>query len=80
MAEIIGENIVSKKKDTKKDVKKAITKAVLKAAKESKNGKKKLSCKKAFKIAEEFGVKPIEVGKICNKEKVKFINCQLGCF
>ena len=42
--------------------------------------KKQLSCRKAHKIAEEFNMPLIEVGRICEEEKVKIYACQLGCF
>ncbi len=52
---------------------------VLKAA-EKKDNRLYIKCADAFKIAEKFDVKPIIIGKICNKEKIKIENCQLGCF
>lgn len=52
---------------------------VLKASHE-KDGRLYIECAEAFKIAEQFHLKPIEVGKICNEKKIKIINCQLGCF
>ncbi|HUT63599.1 MAG TPA: hypothetical protein VMZ04_06550 [Anaerolineae bacterium] len=41
---------------------------------------RKLRCAAALKIADQFGVKPMEVGKICNEKKIRISNCQLGCF
>ena len=41
---------------------------------------KKLACADAFKLAAQFGVKPREVGRICNQQKIKICKCQLGCF
>ncbi len=41
---------------------------------------KRLSCKKAFALAEEFECLPADVGKICDEEKIKIYGCQLGCF
>lgn len=52
---------------------------VLKASQEKEEGLY-IKCINALKIAEQFNVKPIEVGKICNKKKIKVKNCQLGCF
>jgi hypothetical protein len=40
----------------------------------------KIPCIKALKIAEDFDVPPIQVGKIINQMKVKVGGCQLGCF
>ena len=47
---------------------------------EEADGKKQLSCAEAFKIARELGVGVSEVGRICNREKIRIRNCQLGCF
>ena len=56
-----------------------LVQAVLEAAVEQ-DGCLKLTCSQAFAIARRFGVKPIEVGKICNQNNVKIRACQLGCF
>ncbi|MFC1551621.1 hypothetical protein ACFL6P_03540 [Candidatus Latescibacterota bacterium] len=40
----------------------------------------KLTCTGAFSIAEKFGIKPLEVGSICNDRNIKVCKCQLGCF
>ena len=53
--------------------------AVLERAQES-EGKKKLSCTEAFELAEEFKVKIIEIGRICNRHNIRICKCQLGCF
>ena len=44
------------------------------------DGKKKLSCAQAFKIAAEFDAAIMEIGRICNQQNIKICNCQLGCF
>ncbi len=44
----------------------------------SKDGK--IECKEAFKIAEELGISRDEVGKVLNDNKIKIVQCQLGCF
>ena len=44
------------------------------------NGTKKLACAVAFKLAQEFQVGVIEIGRICNQQKIKICKCQLGCF
>jgi|YelNatPaOPRAMG01_1025707.scaffolds.fasta_scaffold58353_1 DNA-binding MurR/RpiR family transcriptional regulator len=41
---------------------------------------KHLSCTEAFKVAEELGISPAEVGKGCNELGIKIVACQLGCF
>ena len=53
--------------------------AVVKAATET-DGRKKLPCTSAFRLAERFGVKVMEIGQICNDNDIRIINCQLGCF
>ncbi len=40
----------------------------------------KISCKEAFKIAEECECGVKEVGEACNNLKIKIMGCQLGCF
>lgn len=44
------------------------------------DGKKKLTCYKAFKIADELNVTTKEIGKVCNQEGIRIYACQLGCF
>jgi len=49
-------------------------------ATEERDGRTTLRCAVAFELAERFGVKPIEIGRICNQQKIKMVKCQLGCF
>lgn len=56
-----------------------LTKAVLERTKEI-DGINKLACAEAFQLAQEFQVKAIEIGRICNQQKIKICKCQLGCF
>ncbi len=44
------------------------------------DGKKNLACAQAFELAHEFQVEVIEIGRICNRQKIKICKCQLGCF
>ena len=44
------------------------------------DGKLKLTCSVAFKIAEEQDVKLLDITKICNRNSIKIQKCQLGCF
>ena len=53
--------------------------AVLELAQEA-DGRKKLACKEAFELAQQFDVETIKVGRICNQHDVKIGGCQLGCF
>ena len=45
-----------------------------------KDNKKYISCAIAFEIAKELNVNVSVIGKICNQEKIKLKNCQIGCF
>jgi len=56
-----------------------IIEAVIQAATDV-DGRKKLSCAEAFRIAEQFGVEKREIRRICDAHKIKISNCQLGCF
>ena len=59
------------------DKMKKLTDAVLK----SDSGQRKtLTCAEAFELAEQYDVKPAEIGRICNQNKIKICKCQLGCF
>lgn len=44
------------------------------------DNKKKLSCTKAFAIANQYGWSLSEIGKICNDAGIKIMHCQLNCF
>lgn len=44
------------------------------------DGKKMLSCAKAFQLAQELDVKKLEIAQICNEHSIRICNCQLGCF
>lgn len=45
-----------------------------------KDDKKSISCSIAFKIADETDVNVMNIGELCNKEKIKIAGCRLGCF
>jgi alanyl-tRNA synthetase len=55
-------------------------KEIILSAAVTEDGKKKLSCEKAFELAEKHGIELIEIGRICNQEGIKIAQCQLGCF
>ena len=44
------------------------------------DGKRKLSCAEALGLAQERGVEPKAVTRICNRLSIKINGCQLGCF
>ena len=53
--------------------------AVLKRAQKA-DGKKKLACAEAFELAQEYEVRVVMIGRICNQNDIKICKCQLGCF
>ena len=58
---------------------KDLTNAVIEAAGQI-DGKKKLTCPAAFKLAEKFNVSKKIIGQLCNDNDIKIAHCQLGCF
>lgn len=44
------------------------------------DGQEQLTCKKAFRLAEELNLSLKVIGDICNAKDIKIIHCQLGCF
>jgi len=56
-----------------------IIEAVIQAASDI-DGRKRLPCAEAFRLAEQFGVEKREIGRICDAHKIKISKCQLGCF
>lgn len=62
-------------KEKEQEVKDAIL-----AATREEDGRKKLPCPDALRIAEENAVSPDVIGRICNEEKIKIRHCALGCF
>ena len=61
------------------DEKEELLNAVLERAQQT-DGTKKLTCAEAFELAKEFEAEIIEIGHICNRNKIRIRNCQLGCF
>lgn len=41
---------------------------------------KRLTCAEAFGLAKKYKTQIIEIGHICNENKIKICKCQLGCF
>jgi len=56
-----------------------LSRAITEAADE-RDGKKRLSCFKAFAISEKLSVSVKEIGEFCNENNIKISSCQLGCF
>lgn len=40
----------------------------------------RIPCAKALALARRLGAEPGQVGEVCNKERIKIVQCQLGCF
>jgi hypothetical protein len=40
----------------------------------------KISCNTAFELAEKYKLSRSEMGELLNQQKIKIVNCQLGCF
>lgn len=53
--------------------------AVLATAKEQ-DGKRRLACAQALKLAAQHAVTPAEIGRICDGNGIRIRACQLGCF
>ena len=58
---------------------KTLKEAILEKSFQS-NGKTKLSCFNAFKIAADLNVRPAEIGDFCREENIRICKCQLNCF
>jgi Zn-finger protein len=54
-------------------------KLVLESAAEH-NGRRILSCARAFEIHRRHGIALAEIGRICDENGIKIRSCQLGCF
>jgi hypothetical protein len=39
-----------------------------------------LPCRVALAAAAELGVSPARIGRICNANQIRIVDCQLGCF
>ena len=44
------------------------------------DGRRKLACAAAFKLAAEHDMKLLDVARVCNDKGIKLCKCQLGCF
>ena len=45
-----------------------------------KDGRKVLSCAKAFELSEKFSISLKDIGEYCTDNGIKISRCQLGCF
>jgi len=39
-----------------------------------------LRCADAFRLAKDYDVEPMAIAAVCNANKIKIVQCQLGCF
>ena len=53
---------------------------LIRAATYEEDGKNKLACAQAFKIATKNPVTLKDIGRLCNEHDVRIAKCQLGCF
>lgn len=62
--------------------KEQLVEAVLETAngRQDSDGKKTLTCSKAFELAKKFDMEVDEIGRICNQHDIKICKCQLGFF
>jgi hypothetical protein len=56
-----------------------LTEQVLKHTKQDKDTQT-LSCHRAHVLAEDLTVSLLEIGRVCDDQGIKIVNCQLGCF
>jgi hypothetical protein len=40
----------------------------------------KITCAKAWELADKYSLKKKEIGELINELKIKITHCQLGCF
>jgi len=56
-----------------------LVKYVNEAAQE-RGGRRVLRCADAFALAERIGVELPAITQVCDREGIKIVQCQLGCF
>ncbi|MEM4248075.1 MAG: hypothetical protein QXH80_02310 [Candidatus Nanoarchaeia archaeon] len=56
-----------------------LRKIVIEASRESKKGME-ISCKRCHEIAVNYDEKLARIGRVCQNENIKIVDCQLGCF
>jgi hypothetical protein len=59
---------------------KALLELILAVAGDLEDGRKSLACAQAFQLSTEHDVSLKEIARVCNQNRIKFIQCQLGCF
>ncbi len=50
------------------------------AAAQEVDGKMRLACADAFRVAADLEVSLGAIGQVCNQRDIKIARCQLGCF
>lgn len=61
--------------EVSREVESKVREAILQAAPD-----RRISCPRARKIAEEYGVPVRYVGNLINELRIKIYGCELGCF
>ena len=56
------------------------TEELIKAASVSEDGKTRLACARAFRLAEKHDLSLKQIGEACDQAGIKIVKCQLGCF
>ncbi len=49
-------------------------------AAEEEPGRRVMPCARAFELSRKYSVTVSEIGESCNREGIKIVRCQLGCF
>lgn len=57
----------------------ALLKSIHEATQE-RSGRRILRCADAFALAERIGVDMPAIRQVCDREGIKIVQCQLGCF
>ncbi len=52
----------------------------LKAAAVTQDGRLTLRCVDAFAVADRLHTDLATIGRLCNENRIKIVQCQLGCF
>jgi hypothetical protein len=55
-------------------------KLIVEATKERDDGRRVLSCKRAFELASQSEASLAQIGAYCDENNIKIVGCQLGCF
>jgi len=54
--------------------------AVIGASRVTAEGRRQLPCSVAFVLRDRHGISLKKIGEICDREDIRIVKCQLGCF